>query len=121
MFGWFSSRDTQTALAERVRIVTPKTIMQWMEQDECILVDVRERGEYAAGHIPEATLVPLSSFNPDLVPLEPGKKLVFHCQSGNRCGMAAARMVDAGYAGDIFRMEGGLQYWRQQGGIISVG
>lgn len=120
MFGWFSSNATQTALSERVHIVTPKTIMQWLGADECVIVDVREPGEYAAGHIPGATLVSLGGFDPEAVPLVPGKKLVFHCQSGNRCGMAATRMVEAGYAGEIYRMEGGLMYWRQQGGSITL-
>lgn len=118
MFGWFSSNATQTALSERVHIVTPKTIMQWLDADDCVIVDVREPGEYAAGHIPGATLLSLSRFTADSVPAIPGKKLVLHCQSGSRCGMAAARMIEAGHTGDIYRMEGGLMYWRQQGGQI---
>lgn len=119
MFGWFSSNATQTALSERVHTVTPKTIMQWLDADECVIVDVREPGEYAAGHIPGATLVSLGTLTPERIPAAPGKKLVFHCQSGSRCGMAAARMIEAGHTGDIYRMEGGLMYWRQQGGQIT--
>lgn len=121
MFGWFTNPQAQSALAERVHMVAPRTVMQWMAAGECTVVDVREPNEYAQAHIAGSVLVPLSQFDPATVPLDPAKKLVFHCRSGQRCGMAAARMMAAGFTGEIHRMEGGIMNWRAQGGDVEAG
>lgn len=121
MFGWFTDPKAQAAMTEKVHMVTPRTIMQWMEGEECVVIDVREPNEYAQAHIAGAILMPLSQFDPAQVPVDPAKKLVFHCRSGNRCGMAAARMIAAGFDGEINRMEGGILNWRAQGGQTQSG
>lgn len=121
MFGWFTTPQAQKALSEKVHMVAPRTVMQWMEDDSCVVVDVREPNEYVQAHIRGTVLVPLSQFDPARIPHDPAKKLVFHCRSGNRCGMAAARMIAAGFDGDIYRMEGGINNWRLQGGTVETG
>jgi rhodanese-related sulfurtransferase len=121
MFGWFTDPTAEAALADQVKIVAPRTIMQWMSDNEVVIVDVREPNEWAQGHIPGATLMSISAFNPAAVPVDEGKKLVFHCQGGVRCGMAAAKMVEAGFKGPIHRMDGGIMGWRSQGGHITIG
>lgn len=121
MFGWFADEQTQKAMAERVHMVTPRTIMGWMDEGDVVLIDVRELNEHAVEHIPGAQLLPLSTFDPARVPDTDGKKLVIHCRSGNRCGMAAARLIAGGYAGEIYRMEGGIGNWRLQGGRVERG
>lgn len=102
-------------MSDKVRMVSPRTIQQWMDANECVVIDVREINEYVQAHIPGAILMPLSQFDPAKVPVDPCKKLVLHCRSGNRCGMAAARMVGAGFNGEINRMEGGMMNWLRQG------
>lgn len=121
MFGWFTNPQAQAAMAEKVHMVAPRTVMQWIAGDECVVVDVREPPEYAAEHIHGSILLPLSQFDPAQVPYDPAKKLVIHCRSGNRCGMAAARLISAGFEHEIYRMEGGMINWRLQGGKIEVG
>lgn len=107
---------------ENVRFVPAAEIRQWLEAGEAVVIDVRERNEHAAEAIPGALNLPLSTFDPAKLPAIPeGRKLVFHCRSGQRCGMAAARMVAAGYAGEINRMEGGLMGWRAIGGPTRPG
>ncbi len=97
--------------------IHPADIKAWVEADEAIIVDVREPQEYAQEHIHGATLIPLSVFDPAKVPVPPeGKKLVIHCQSGVRCGMASQKLAQSGWEGDIFRMQGGIYGWRAVGG-----
>lgn len=68
-------------------------------------IDVREADEFAAGHIPGAVNIPLSSFQPSKLPAAPGKKLVLNCQGGKRSAMAldqcgvAQGVVDTHLAG----------------------
>ncbi|MCR6630595.1 MAG: rhodanese-like domain-containing protein [Magnetospirillum sp.] len=100
-----------------VHIVPPYDIKRWVEAGEAVVVDVREPDEFAAEAIPGAVNLPLSSFDPARLPPVPeGKRLVFHCRSGVRCGTAAERAVALGYEGEIFRLEGGIFGWKMVGG-----
>ncbi|MGE5548585.1 MAG: rhodanese-like domain-containing protein [Solirubrobacterales bacterium] len=108
--------------SDNVHVVDAAEIKRWVEAGQAVLIDVREPNEYAAEHIPGATNIPLSAFDPAKVPVpEAGRKLVIHCRSGARCGMAAARMVMAGYQGEINRMQGGLFGWKSAGGATRSG
>lgn len=102
----------------RIRTVDPATVMAWLKEGTATIVDVREPAEHRAARIPGAVLNPLSAFDPARVPVEPGKHLVFHCQSGRRCGPAAAKMAASGFGGEINRLNGGLNAWVAAAGPI---
>lgn len=106
---------------ENIRMVSAAEIKGWYDAGEVVLVDVREANEYMAEHIPGACHIPLSSFDPAKVPVAEGKKLVIHCRSGARCGMAAARLAVSGYEGEINRMQGGIFGWKAAGGRTRSG
>ncbi|MBM3600525.1 MAG: rhodanese-like domain-containing protein [Alphaproteobacteria bacterium] len=106
---------TTTSGKARIQMVDPQTIKRWMDQGEAVVYDVREQNEYAAEHIAGTTLVPLSSFDPSRIQAAGSRKIVLHCRSGNRCGQAAERLAQAGYAGDLYRMSGGIIGWREAG------
>ncbi|MEL7047925.1 MAG: rhodanese-like domain-containing protein [Pseudomonadota bacterium] len=99
---------------ETLRKVGPVTTKEWLDGEQAILIDVREPDEYVREHIPEAHLVPLSSFNPQDFPREHGKVAVFHCRSGGRTEAAAPQILKTGFK-DVYQLEGGLQAWRQAG------
>ena len=110
--------------APDIRIETPATIHDWMVRGEAVLVDVREPQEWAQARIPGAVLLPLSGFDPALVEVPPGKKLVFHCRSGVRCGAAAELLAASGLApkdAPIHRLGGGILAWAQAGLPIEQG
>lgn len=101
----------------QVRHVAPAEIRRWWEDGAAILIDVREPEEYAEEAIDGAINLPLSRFDPAAVPRPgPGRHLVLQCQRGIRCGSAAARLVAAGWSGEIIRMQGGLTGWKEAGG-----
>lgn len=72
---------------------------------EALVIDVREADEFAAGHIPGALNVPLSTFQPSRLPTGDGRKLVLNCLGGKRSAMAldqcsmAQEVVDTHLAG----------------------
>lgn len=102
---------------DRVHIVPAYDVKQWVAAGEVVMVDVREVSEFLAEAIPGAVNLPLSAFDPtQLPPVPEGKRLVFHCRSGVRCGTAAERAVALGYQGEIFRLEGGIFGWKAVGG-----
>lgn len=78
-----------------------------------LLIDVREPHEFAAGHIPGALSMPLSTFDPAALP-ETDQKLVFVCAAGVRSvhAMMATRLgprfVDTHFPG-------GFKEWYEAG------
>ncbi|WP_413203900.1 rhodanese-like domain-containing protein [Rhodospirillum sp. A1_3_36] len=104
-----------------VHMVDPTTVLEWVKEGKAVVVDVREPHEFASFHIEGAISNPLSQFNPNFLPeggVEDDKKLVFHCQSGVRCGHAAEMMRLTGFKGTLNRMAGGIAAWHQAGGPI---
>jgi len=78
-----------------------------------VLVDIREADEYRREHIAGARLRPLSRLGAGL-DVEPGRVVIFQCRSGARTTAHADRLAEA--AGDTgYRLEGGLDAWKQAG------
>ena len=90
------------------------TLKQLLSEQKVTLIDVREPAEYAGEHIKGATLMPLSTFNPAEVKLITGKQLVLYCQSGNRSGKAAQKLLDVGFQ-EVTHLRGGIPTWKQAG------
>ncbi|SOD90077.1 rhodanese-like domain-containing protein [Caenispirillum bisanense] len=105
-----------------VRMASPEEVKQWVAEGSAVIVDVRERGEYAQARIPGSTLVPLSSFDPAAIPpVGPDQHLVIHCASGMRCEPASMMVKASGFPGDINRLAGGIMAWYRAGGEIEQG
>lgn len=102
---------------DQVRQVDPALIRQWWEAGQAVIVDVREPDEFERGAIDGALNLPLSRFDPALVPHPaPGQHLVLHCMKGIRCAPASDQLVASGWSGEIVRMQGGLIGWVAAGG-----
>jgi rhodanese-related sulfurtransferase len=76
-----------------------------------LLLDVREPGEWAAGHIAGATHMPLGDLDPASVPA--GTSVVAVCRSGNRSSQAALELLKTGR--DAVNMAGGMLAWQKAG------
>ncbi|MFM2372176.1 MAG: hypothetical protein RIS85_1898 [Pseudomonadota bacterium] len=81
---------------------------------KALIVDVRERDEFAAGHIPGAINMPLSSFHPSGLPDAKGKTVVLNCLGGKRSGMALDKCSVAQAAVDT-HLAGGFGAWQSAG------
>ena len=81
------------------------------------ILDVREPGEWNAGHIPDATLLPLADLPSRAAQVVPDKNapLLVHCAVGARSLRAAAWLLQNGYR-DVVSMRAPLRDWRQLGG-----
>jgi rhodanese-related sulfurtransferase len=84
-----------------------------LAEQGAVLVDIREPGERAAGHIPNDRSLPLSRLTP--VPVESGgKPVIFYCASGNRTRMNASALDAIGGAEPKI-IAGGIMGWVQAG------
>ncbi len=103
-------------MSQTVENVSREEVKQGLADGSIVLVDVREPNEWAAGHIPGAVLMPLSTFDPAALPAAaPGKRIVFQCNSGRRTLMALAAAQAAGRTDITAHYEGSFQDWRNAG------
>lgn len=76
------------------------------------LIDVRSPSEFAAGHIPGATNVPMDQIESRLADLRSGP-IILICQMGKRAKMTADLLAPCGL--DLTVLEGGTGAWIQAG------
>lgn len=82
-----------------------------LQAGEAMVVDVREADEFAAGHIPGAINMPLSTFQASKLPQAEGKRLVLNCLGGKRSAMALDKCSMAQAAVDT-HLAGGFGAWQ---------
>ena len=82
-----------------------------LRADAALVVDVREADEFAAGHIPGAVNMPLSTFQPSRLPDGQGRKLVLNCLGGKRSAMALDKCLVAQGVVDT-HLAGGFGAWQ---------
>lgn len=97
----------------RVNVMSLDEVKQGLAEQTIHLVDVREPHEYAAAHIPGATNMPLSAFDPQALPRD--KKVVLQCQSGRRTLIGLEQAQAAGRADINTHFQGSLNAWLQAG------
>jgi len=87
-----------------------------------VLLDVRERGEFALGQIPGATPLARGLIELRLPRVVPDRAwpLVLYCEDGRRSALAATTVVAMGY-GDVGVLAGGLAAWRASGRPVIEG
>jgi len=84
-----------------------------VERGEAVLLDVRERNEWEAGHAPQATHIPMSELGERLPELPQDRPLLALCRSGNRSGQVAAALEQRGYS--VANVGGGMKRWVKAG------
>ena len=91
-----------------------------INREDAIILDVREQGDYAKGHIPNARHIPLSEFARRSAEMEKwkGQPLILCCASGGRSESAGAQLRKAGFD-KIYNLRGGMMEWEKAGQPIS--
>jgi len=87
-----------------------------INQQDAVIVDVREPAELATGKILNAKAVPLSQIETRLKELErfKDKPVIVACATGNRSRSAIAILRRHGFT-QLYNLAGGIAAWRQAG------
>ncbi len=78
------------------------------------MIDVREQDEWDAGHLAEATLLPLGELEQRRHELDPAAPVVIVCRSGRRSLVAADYLHRLGFP-EARSLAGGMIAWAATG------
>jgi len=121
---WLALRDASVAhlgeveraardyLGDDVETIGREDLLKRLRNGDAVLVDVRPREEFAAGHIEGARSIPLPELERRLAELPPDREVVAYCR-GPFCAYAheaVRRLTDAGRTAR--RLEDGWPEWR---------
>jgi len=83
-----------------------------MNDDDVIILDVRESSEYSAGHIRDSIHIPIGSLSKRIGELDKhkNKKILAYCRSGNRSNGACRLLSKQGFE-NVNNMAGGVISW----------
>jgi len=84
-----------------------------LQRREAVILDVRERREWKAGHAPGARNIPLTTLASRTGELAAGRRYIAVCRSGSRSRSATAKLRSAGL--DAVNLSGGMHGWQRAG------
>jgi len=119
-----SLMDFVRAAKARIDEVTPQEAARRLQEDDLLVLDVRESSEYEQGHLPDALLVPRGILEAAADPGYPKhvpalatarqRPILVYCATGGRSAMAAATLKLMGFE-QVMSLDGGFTRWEQEG------
>lgn len=96
-----------------VSTLNPTQALQLMNNQDAMVLDIRDSGDYRAGHIPHARHVPLNNLKDRLGELGKSKDrpIIVYCQSGSRSSTACTLLKKNGFA-KVHHLGGGIMAWQ---------
>ncbi len=98
------------------REVSVQQAVQLINRKDALVVDVRDTGEFEAGHVAGARHVPEKQLTERLRELEKFRErpIIVTCRSGTRSGVAVQVLRRHGFK-EAFNLGGGIAAWDQAG------
>jgi len=94
--------------------VNPARATELINREDALVLDVREPGEYGAGHILAAKNVPVSRLDAAELGKRKDRPLIVYCDGSERSAKAAAALKRQGFT-RVVNLSGGLAAWQQAG------
>jgi UPF0176 protein len=101
------------------RYVDAKQMNELLQDENTVIIDMRNHYEYEVGHFDKALEIPSDTFREQLpmaVDMMKGKKdknIIMYCTGGIRCEKASAYMLHNGFK-NVFHLEGGIINYARQ-------
>jgi rhodanese-related sulfurtransferase len=83
-----------------------------MNDDDVVVLDVREASEYSSGHIRDSVHIPMGALTKRMTELEKhkNKKILAYCRSGSRSNSACRTLSKQGFE-NVSNLAGGITSW----------
>ncbi|MDH5393295.1 MAG: rhodanese-like domain-containing protein [Gammaproteobacteria bacterium] len=100
--------------------VNPFEAIRQLNDDNAIIIDVRETKEFNDGHLKDAVHIPLSDLKKRLDELSKykNKTVIAYCRSGSRSYSACKTLKKAGFEA-VSNLQGGIMAWQNQNMPVS--
>ena len=99
--------------AGKANQMEPAAAIRLMNNDDAVVLDVREASDFSNGHIKSAKNVPMSSFQNQIDSLaeHKDKPVLAYCRSGNVSGKACRILKHSGFT-KVHNLAGGILSWQ---------
>ncbi|MCS6827622.1 MAG: MBL fold metallo-hydrolase [Caldilinea sp.] len=104
---------TPDVLAHRTQalpVITARELAKRLPHNHILILDVRNKAEYAARHIVGARHIPLGYLPDKLETLPRDRTIVTHCATGYRSQIAASLLEAAGFE-NVISLNEGMECW----------
>ncbi len=93
--------------------LTPAGAIQLINNEDAVLLDVREPAETVGGKIAKAIQIPVGSVGQRVGELDKhkDKNIIVYCNTGSRAGVACRELNKAGFD-KVYSLSGGMTAWQ---------
>ena len=97
------------------KTIDSQQLVNMMNNQDALVLDIRDPGDYSEGHIPQAKNIPYTALQSRVRELDKFKEqpVVVACKMGQHSGMATGILRRAGFQ-NVAKLRGGLTEWRAQ-------
>jgi hydroxyacylglutathione hydrolase len=113
VYGYVNSTDAWTidgGKLEKANIISFDDARQMIQHNGVQVVDLRGATEYKAGHIAKAENVFVGNLSRNLNRLNKDKKIIIHCQGGDRAAIGYSILAKHGFK-NVYNFSGGINEW----------
>jgi len=111
--------DPSFSMENKGKYVNAVQMNTLLQNDDTIVIDMRNHYEYEVGHFEKAIQIPSDTFREqlpmavDLMKENKDKNIIMYCTGGIRCEKASAYMLHHGFK-NVFHLEGGIINYARQ-------
>lgn len=111
--------DPSFSMENKGRYVNAKQMNELLQDENTVVVDMRNHYEYEVGHFERAIEIPSDTFREqlpmavDMMKENKDKNIIMYCTGGIRCEKASAYMLHNGFK-NVFHLEGGIINYARQ-------
>jgi len=100
--------------------VNPFEAIRQLNDQQAVVVDVRDTKEFSEGHLKDAVHIPLSDLKNRVTELDKykDKSVIAYCRSGQRSYSACKTLKKAGFDA-VSNLQGGIMAWQNQNMPVS--
>ncbi len=112
----FAEEEKETDIKIISVLEANKLIEENNENSKFVILDVRTREEYGAGHIQDSINIDYksSNFKEEIIKLDKEKIYLTYCRSGRRSAKSGEIMKELGFE-NIYMIDGGIVSWNKAG------
>lgn len=94
--------------------LTPAEAVTLINRSNALVLDVRDDAEFAAGHIANATHIPLAQMAARINEIKKyqNKPILVNCQRGGRSAKVCSLLREAEFT-QVYNLQGGLVAWQE--------